>query len=484
MKILVLQLARLGDIYMSWPALRALRRTYPSAEIHLLTRPRFEGAVEGLEAIDHHHTLRVSTILSPLVQKEPDCETALERLNASIENLKEKQFDWIVNLTFSPVSSYLTHALSTAQTQVSGYTRYSDGTLCLPDDMSSYFYAQIGSEKPNRVHLADFFAALLKLDYVESDWCAPTLSANEALNLPPRYVVLHVGASEAHKSLSATHWIEVLRTYVSEFSDIPLVLIGSKEERVVADEIQSKIGNHSVYNLAGETHIKDIFHILTQAELLIGCDSAPIHMASLTDTPTFNVSIGRVNFWETGPKASLSFIYRAESLESLGTSHLGSVICQTLRGELNSELWMRAGGLVSYFREELPEKSFSWNLIQALYLGGAFPMAEKIEILQGADRLAQMNDLALSQIALISERGLNSVGPILDRVEEVIESVGKIVPELAPYISWYQAEKVRIGPGDLNTLCEQATRVHQRFLKNLRPYLPHEDTKEENHGKI
>ncbi len=32
---------------MSWPALRALRRLHPEAEIHLLTRPRFEGAVEG-----------------------------------------------------------------------------------------------------------------------------------------------------------------------------------------------------------------------------------------------------------------------------------------------------------------------------------------------------------------------------------------------------------------------------------------------------
>ncbi len=35
MKILVLQLARLGDIYMSWPMIRAVKRKYPNAEIDI-----------------------------------------------------------------------------------------------------------------------------------------------------------------------------------------------------------------------------------------------------------------------------------------------------------------------------------------------------------------------------------------------------------------------------------------------------------------
>lgn len=55
MKILVLQLARFGDIYLTWPALRALRRRYPDASIHLLVRERFVAATEGLGAgIDVH----------------------------------------------------------------------------------------------------------------------------------------------------------------------------------------------------------------------------------------------------------------------------------------------------------------------------------------------------------------------------------------------------------------------------------------------
>jgi len=469
---------------MTWPALRALRRTYPSAEIHLLTRPRFDGAVEGLDVLDQHHSLKVSTILSPLVQEEPDLETAVERLNAAVEELRENEFDWIINLTFSPVSSYLTKAISAARTQVSGYSRFSDGTLHLPDEMSAYFYAQIGAEKSNRVHLADFFAALLNLEYVESDWGSPNIKLSSQLHLPSRYVVLHVGASEAQKSLQADHWSQALKVYHSQFANLPLVLVGANDEQEIATNIQRSLPSHHIVNLVGKTQIRDLFQILAGADLLIGCDSAPIHMASLTDTPTFNVSIGKVNFWETGPKASLGFIYRVDSLENLNAHHLGSVLCQTLNSELNAELWVRSAGLVSYCQASGPDQDFAWGLVQALYLGGAFPLADKMEIIEGATRLNEMNEIAASQISLIPTRGLSSIGPILDRIEEAIQSVGQLVPELGPLVRWYQAEKIRIGPSDLPSLCQQAQRVHERFAKYLQAYVLTDEMKEESHGEI
>lgn len=479
MKILVTQLARLGDIYMTWPALRALRRTYPQAEIHLLTRPRFEGAVEGLTAIDRHWTLSSSTILSPLVQEDADVETSLARLDQFVTDLREENFEWIINLTFSPVSSYLTHAISELHTRVSGYSRYNDGTLCLSDEISGYFYAQVGTDKPNRVHLADIFASMLDLQYIEEDWSAPEIQAC-AFQLPERYIVVHVGASETHKSLQASQWAGILQTAQQRGQNLPVVLIGAPNEITWAQEIIASSPGLQFVDLVGKTKVSDLFAIIQKSDLLVGCDSAPIHMASLTDTPTLNISVGHVNFWETGPKASLGFIYRVEAAAALDAQKFGNILADLLDGKIADGLIVRSPGLVSYEKSETAAERFQWNLVQALYLGGEYPIADKIEIIQGAFQLLEINTFAMEHIQAVPTKGLEFIGPLLDRAEEVIQSISQWVPELSPLISWYQAEKIRIGPGSLEEICTAALNVHERLARHLQPYIPHEATTEKN----
>ena len=134
MKILILQLARLGDIYQSWPAIRGLRRQYPNAQIDVLTRPRFIAALDGLEAVNEKLVLPTQDLLGPLVQVDLDIKAAYEKVSQYTDDLKAKNYDWVINFSFSPFSSYLAHAVSNENTKVSGYTRHSDGFLAIPDD--------------------------------------------------------------------------------------------------------------------------------------------------------------------------------------------------------------------------------------------------------------------------------------------------------------------------------------------------------------
>src|SRR5437868_14303145 len=140
MKILVQQLARLGDIYMTWPVLRTIKRIHPNCELHLLTRSKFEPATEGLKCVDRHIQLPTMSILEPLIRPVLDIDASTEKIGAFIDELKAEEYDWVINFTFSPFSSYLTHAISTSKTRVTGYTRHSDGFLSIPDEVSAYFY--------------------------------------------------------------------------------------------------------------------------------------------------------------------------------------------------------------------------------------------------------------------------------------------------------------------------------------------------------
>src|SRR5207248_8767611 len=52
-RILVIEMAGIGDLLLATPALRALRETYPQARIDLLVTPASAGILNGWEVLDH-----------------------------------------------------------------------------------------------------------------------------------------------------------------------------------------------------------------------------------------------------------------------------------------------------------------------------------------------------------------------------------------------------------------------------------------------
>jgi len=106
MKILVIQLARLGDIYMSWPTIRALKTANPGAEIHMLVRSRFSEATNGLESVSQIKIFPTPQILDPVVNQN-DLSGSLGVIDTMLNDLNNEKYDLIVNLTFSEVSSYV-----------------------------------------------------------------------------------------------------------------------------------------------------------------------------------------------------------------------------------------------------------------------------------------------------------------------------------------------------------------------------------------
>ena len=484
MKILALQLARLGDIYMSWPLLRALKRIHPDAELHFLTRGKFAAATEGLKVIDRHIEMPTPNILEPLIRPAMDLDLSLERLDTFVDELKGQEYDWIINLTFSPVSSYLVHAVSTPATKVIGYTRHADGYLNIPDEVSAYFYAQVGVNSHNRVHLTDIFISMLGYEYTEEDWVAPQIDGRD-FGLPASFILVHIGASEAKKSMPPFKWARVLKNFFDHNLETPVVMIGSPSELALGEAIEAGVSRGQVINLIGKTQLRDIFHLLKSARLLVGCDSAPMHMAGLTNTPCLNISFDSVNFWETGPKATQSYIYKASFPEDVVSEELGSYIHQILCGQSPAGLIRRSGGLSSYkIPVEDPRELFTWNLIQALYLSGDFPMAEDLQFCQAVEKVYEVNRLAQENIRAIPDKGLEAMAPLLNRADEVMAAVARMIPTVAPLVKWYQTEKVRIPPGTPEAVARHSLEIHEKLQRILSVYMledsikAHESSKE------
>jgi heptosyltransferase-3 len=471
MKILVIQLARLGDIYMTWPALRALKRAHPGCELHLLTRSKFEAATEGLRAVDRHVHLPTQFLLEPMFRPLVDEKMSIERIGKFISNLKAEKYDQVVNFTFSPTSSYITHAISHEKTQVIGYNRHSDGFLAIPDEVSSYFYGQAGVGGPNRVHLSDIFISMLGLEYVDSDWAAPEVDGRD-FGLPENYILVHIGASEAKKTLPPFKWARVLKNFFDFNLDTPIVMIGAANERNLGEAIEAGVSRGKVINLIGQTRLPELFHLLQGTRLLVGCDSAPMHMASLTNTPCLNISFDAVNFWETGPKAMNSYIYKAGFPEDVVSEEVGSAIDVILKGHVPEGLIPRAGGLTSYkLASEDSAELFTWNLVQALYLGADYPVTDRLEFCQAIEKLNDVSGLAKDHIRQIPDKGLAVMGPLIERSDDIMQAVARMVPTVGPFVKWYLTEKLRIAPGTREEVSRRTIEVHEKLQRLLSVYM-------------
>lgn len=474
MKILILQLARLGDIFQTWPVLRAIKRSHPNAEIHFLTRSKFAPAAPGPEFIAKHWILDTRDILAPLVDEIPQIEAALDGLNTIVDGLRDEGFDKIINLSFSPFSSFLVKEIAGLTTEVKGYTRTSDGFLCIPDDGSAYVYAQVGVGRPNRIHLTDLFAFVSDVQIEERDWRVADVRMTSPLvmSVPPNPIVIHIGASDLAKTFPWAKWRAIVKGLAAA-QPRPIVLIGSQDEYDLAVNVCAGIEENAPINLVGQTSLDEVFRLVQRAQLLIGGDSAPIHIASLTGTPALNISFPMVSFWETGPRSAKSRILAlpAEGCEP-------SVIIDEAIGILNNKSTVFpavrvAGPTYPYIETKPMPGVFTWDLVRALYMNEDFPPAPNEIFLLGLKRLSEVAALAREQLATLRGNSANTAASaILDRVVEVIEKIEEMVPDTSPIVRWFKTELIRIGPMPVAALIEATDEIYARLGGVAALYVP------------
>src|ERR1035437_2371334 len=79
MKFLIIRFSSIGDIVLTTPVVRCLRKKFPDAQIHYLTKQSFASIVLTNPFINKVHVLK-------------------DDLNAIIEELKNENFDYIIDL--------------------------------------------------------------------------------------------------------------------------------------------------------------------------------------------------------------------------------------------------------------------------------------------------------------------------------------------------------------------------------------------------
>ncbi|MGE3972901.1 MAG: glycosyltransferase family 9 protein [Bdellovibrionales bacterium] len=471
MRILLIQLARLGDIYITWPIVRALARKYPEAKIDLVVRKRFAEACAGLESIHELHILETDKILGPLLVDD----LGLEAVNASnrefssfADRLSRNAYDQVINLSFSPFSSYLTSLVTGEKTSVSGYTRYQDGSFCVADPVSQYFYSQIGVGSYNRIHLVELFSMIAGVVVAPEDWRAPDyLPAKET---QPN-IVIHVGASQNDKMVHRDSWVKIIHA-LSQNRKYKILLVGAKAEAKIASSIVEMLSQGNIENLVGKTSLKELFQIIQSAQLVIGGDSSPIHVAPLTETPCLNISFSSVNFWETGPRSAKSRVLYFHTPHELDTTAVVEESFSLLNDEEPRQASVRSSDASSFY-EVLrdADHEFEWSLLLALYFGSSFPSSPDALFVNSLIRLQEVSQVVQQQLDILERNPAQKTAlGIIERLDEVTEKIGELVPSARILTRWLMGHKINIPPGSLNDIINQTRQLYAKLDQVISNY--------------
>ncbi len=102
-------------------------------------------------------------------------------------------------------------------------------------------------------------------------------------------VVLHIGAGTRAKRWPLEHWYELLGRIIVDHA-AQVVLVGSRNERIIASRLLGSriLGRRAwpgVVDWTGGLTFVELAALLQQADVMVGADSGPAHLAAAVDTP-------------------------------------------------------------------------------------------------------------------------------------------------------------------------------------------------------
>jgi predicted lipopolysaccharide heptosyltransferase III len=330
-KILLLQLKRIGDLILTTPAVTALRERFPEAEVTMVVSSECADTLPAISGVDRILLARRNLRdLAPFV------------------TVAGKRFDYCIDFTRNDRSAFLTF-LSRAGRRIVSY-RVRDQSKS-----RARVYTDFVDVRMRDLHTIDYNLALLEpLGIREVSSSSLHLQLTESArhradelrrswNVSKLYVVLHPGSARQEKLWEAGRWARVIE-HLSRDDDVDLVLTSgaSKHELAHVALIKSKT-QQRIVDLSSKTDLLTLAALIARARLLVTVDSAPMHLAAATHTPQV-ILFGPTNPFHWRPRESPALILQGDSPEPV--TEFSPVRPRLLMSQISTEAVISAMGLL------------------------------------------------------------------------------------------------------------------------------------------
>ncbi len=277
-RVAVLRALQLGDLLCAVPALRALRRGLPAAEITLVAlgwarefSERFEAYLDGFLELPGYPALP---------ERAPD----VGALPAFFAEAQAREFDLVVQLHGSgEVTNPL--ALLLGGRRTAGF--YRPGGFC-PDPELFLAYPESGPEPRRLLRLIEFLGLPTAGEELEFPLGARDREALAAIPdanrlSPYSYVCIHPGARLASRRWSPEGFATVADGLARR--GLRVVLTGTESERRLTARVAAAMRAPAL-DLAGKTSLGALGALLAGARLLVSGDTGVSHLAAALRVPS------------------------------------------------------------------------------------------------------------------------------------------------------------------------------------------------------
>ncbi len=286
-RILVIKISAVGDVILTVPSLRALRRKYPEAWISVLVGRKSRKIIRNCPYVN-----------DTIVYDEPRRFRLLANFRMA-RLLAKEGFDIVVDLQNNRASHFLSFFCGAGIR--AGHT----------NRKWAFFLNRKTKDSPNTMPPLEHQFQVLKLLGIEDYdkklelWTEKEEDQRVRVFLESQWVSpsqVLVGLNPASSLRWPTkQWpIENFARLCDELGkrNIRVVVTGSKEDAPSLDKLFA-LTRHKPINAVGKTSITELIALIRRCQLFISSDSAPMHIAASVDIPLIAI------FGPTDPKRHL-----------------------------------------------------------------------------------------------------------------------------------------------------------------------------------
>ncbi|MBS1946677.1 MAG: glycosyltransferase family 9 protein [Bacteroidetes bacterium] len=261
MKFLIIRFSSIGDIVLTTPVARCLKKQIATAEVHYLTKAAYKDILAANPYIDKTHLLEDS-------------------LDAVVEKLKKEDFDYVIDLH---------HNLRTLRVK-RGLKKHAFSFNKL--NIEKWLLTALKINRLPAAHIVDRYLQTVesfgvKNDGAGLDYFIPGNELVKESDIPAShhagYIGIVIGAAYFTKRFPV-HKLKALCASLRH----PVILLGGPEDKIHGDEVASS-DKVKIYNACGKFSLNESADLVRRAKLIISNDTGLMHVAAAFKRPVISL---------------------------------------------------------------------------------------------------------------------------------------------------------------------------------------------------
>jgi ADP-heptose:LPS heptosyltransferase len=261
MKFLIIRFSSIGDIVLTTPVVRCLKKQVLTAEVHYLTKSSYGAIVNTNPYIDKVHYLQ-------------------DDFDAMIASLQEEDFDYVIDLHHNLRTLKVKRAL--------GKQSFSFNKLNIPKWLLTNF-------KINRlpeVHIVDRYLGTLQSfgirnDGAGLDYFIPEQDKVQESDIPTAHHAGYIGVVIGAALNTKKYPLEKLKAFCASLQH-PIILLGGKEDAADGEAIAAT-DPVKIYNACGKFNLHESADLVRRAKLIVTNDTGLMHIAAAFNKPIISL---------------------------------------------------------------------------------------------------------------------------------------------------------------------------------------------------